>query len=86
MERVISDPIEKNPKGELQEILQSLTKEAPRYRVVNEHGPDHDRIFITEVYWNDMVLGEGKGKSKKESESQAARIAIEKKICDVKNL
>jgi len=86
MERVISDPIEKNPKGELQEILQSLTKEAPRYRVVNEHGPDHDRIFITEVYWNDMVLGEGKGKSKKESESQAARIAIENKNWDVNNV
>ena len=77
MSRVVSDPIEKNPKGELQEILQSRSQEAPNYRVISQSGPDHDRSFTTEVFWKNLVLGEGSGKSKKEAESNAAVSAIE---------
>ena len=77
MSRVVSDPIEKNPKGELQEILQSQSHEAPNYRVISQSGPDHDRSFTTEVFWKNLVLGEGSGKSKKEAESNAAVSAIE---------
>ena len=80
MNRVVSDPIEKNPKGELQEILQSISKEAPQYRVISESGPDHERVFVTEVFWNDLVLGEGTGRSKKESESRAAYAAIDNQL------
>ena len=80
LNRVVSDPIEKNPKGELQEILQSISKEAPKYRVISESGPDHERVFVTEVFWDNLVLGEGTGKSKKESESKAASIAINNKL------
>ncbi len=76
MSRVVSDPIEKNPKGELQEILQSRSQEAPNYRVISQSGPDHDRLFTTEVFWKNLVLGEGSGKSKKEAESNAAISAI----------
>ena len=80
MNLVVSDPIEKNPKGELQEILQSISKEAPQYRVISESGPDHERVFVTEVFWNDLVLGEGTGRSKKESESRAAYAAIDNQL------
>ena len=76
MSRVVSDPIEKNPKGELQEILQSRSQEAANYRVISQSGPDHDRLFTTEVFWKNLVLGEGSGKSKKEAESNAAISAI----------
>jgi len=79
MSRVVSDPIEKNPKGELQEILQSRSQEAPNYRVISQSGPDHDRSFTTEVFWKNLVLGEGSGKSKKEAESNAATSAIDNK-------
>ena len=80
MNRVVSDPIEKNPKGELQEILQSISKEAPKYRVISESGPDHERVFVTEVLWDNLVLGKGTGKSKKESESNAASVAINNQL------
>ena len=80
MNRVVSDPIEKNPKGELQEILQSISKEAPKYRIISESGPDHERVFVTEVFWDNLVLGEGTGKSKKESESNAASVAINNQL------
>jgi len=43
-------PILENPKGELQELLQSVSPEAPRYHVASATGPDHDRIFECTVH------------------------------------
>lgn len=76
MQRIAAKPIEKNPKGELQEILQSLAQCGPTYRVIEESGPDHERTFVSEVVWEERVLGEGKGNSKKEAEAAAARNAL----------
>ena len=66
-----------NPKGELQEILQSNSTEAPQYQLESVSGPDHDRLFESAVYHRGVELGRGKGKSKKEAESQAALAALE---------
>ena len=38
-------PIIENPKGELQELLQSRSLAAPEYQTVSATGPDHDRVF-----------------------------------------
>jgi ribonuclease-3 len=66
-----------NPKGELQEILQSNSTEAPQYQLESVSGPDHDRLFESAVYHRGVELGRGKGKSKKDSESQAALVALD---------
>ena len=66
-----------NPKGELQEVLQSNSAEAPQYQLESVSGPDHDRLFESAVYHRGVELGRGKGKSKKEAESQAALAALE---------
>jgi ribonuclease-3 len=66
-----------NPKGELQEILQSSSTEAPQYQLESVSGPDHDRLFESAVYHRGVELGRGKGKSKKDSESQAALAALD---------
>jgi len=66
-----------NPKGELQEILQSNSTEAPQYQLESVSGPDHDRLFESAVFHRGVELGRGKGKSKKDSESQAALAALE---------
>ena len=66
-----------NPKGELQEILQSSSAEAPQYQLESVSGPDHDRLFESAVYHRGVELGRGKGKSKKDSESQAALAALD---------
>jgi len=66
-----------NPKGELQEILQSNSTEAPQYQLESVTGPDHDRLFESSVYHRGVELGRGKGKSKKDSESQAALAALD---------
>jgi ribonuclease III len=71
-------PIIENPKGELQELLQSRSPEAPEYRVVSATGPDHDRVFECTVHHGGMELARGSGKSKKAAESDAALAALKK--------
>ena len=67
-----------NPKGELQELLQSKSIEAPHYQMTYSSGPDHDRSFECAVFHRGVELGRGRGKSKKEAESQAAQSALNK--------
>lgn len=69
-------PILENPKGELQELLQSFSSEAPRYHVVSTSGPDHDRVFECTVHHAGVELARGRGKSKKSAESEAAHAAL----------
>jgi ribonuclease-3 len=71
-------PILENPKGELQEFLQAISIEAPRYHVVSATGPDHDRVFECTVHHAGVELARGHGKSKKAAESEAAVAALAK--------
>jgi ribonuclease-3 len=71
-------PILENPKGELQELLQSVSPEAPNYHVVSVSGPDHDRMFECTVQHAGVELARGQGKSKKAAESEAALAALVK--------
>jgi ribonuclease-3 len=75
-----AQPEDQNPKGRLQEKLQSLNREAPTYSLLETSGPDHERSFIVEVRWNGRVLGRGTGRSKKEAETAAAQSAWEAQI------
>jgi ribonuclease III len=67
-----------NPKGELQELLQARSPEAPEYHVVSVVGPDHDRVFECTVQHEGVELARGSGKSKKAAESDAALAALKK--------
>jgi len=71
-------PILENPKGELQELLQSASSQAPEYHVVAATGPDHDRVFECTVHHGGVELARGQGKSKKAAESEAALAALAK--------
>ena len=67
-----------NPKGELQELLQARSPEAPEYHVISATGPDHDRVFECTVHHGGVELARGSGKSKKAAESDAALAALKK--------
>lgn len=64
-------------KTDLQEVLQKESNETIEYRIVGDSGPDHQKIFVAQVYHGDKLLGEGVGRSKKEAEQHAARKALE---------
>ena len=67
-----------NPKGELQELLQSRSPRAPEYEFISASGPDHDRVFECAVRHDGVELARGTGKSKKIAESAAALEALKK--------
>jgi len=67
-----------NPKGELQELLQSRSPQAPEYQLVSARGADHDRDFECAVLHDGVELARGRGKSKKAAESDAALAALKK--------
>jgi ribonuclease-3 len=77
-DKVSALPTIENPKGELQELLQARSPEAPEYRVVSATGPDHDRVFECTVHHGGVELARGSGKSKKAAESSAALAALTK--------
>jgi ribonuclease III len=63
-------------KSALQERLQSLGKPLPEYRVVNEEGPDHRKVFHVDVIVEGETLATATGRAKKEAEQEAARLAL----------
>ncbi len=78
--RVDLEPVERNPKGELQEILQEIKPQSPLYAVSQDSGPDHQRIFYAMVEWDKIELGKGFGSSKKAAQIAAASDALEKRF------
>ncbi len=63
-------------KTALQELVQQKKNQNLSYRLVDESGPDHDKLFVVEVSLNGKVVGSGEGKSKKRAEQEAAGAAI----------
>ncbi len=61
-----------NAKAILQEYTQFLTKDIPVYRLVNESGPAHNKIFEVQVSYKGEVVASGTGRTKKEAEQHAA--------------
>ncbi len=74
------EPAEHNPKGELQEVLQSISPLGPAYEVVSETGPDHRKQFVSRVTWENKELGRGSGQSKKQAEIKAAADALQRRV------
>lgn len=57
----------------LQEDVQNRLRVSPRYRVVNETGPDHEKVFEVEVTIGAEIFARSTGRSKKEAEQAAAQ-------------
>lgn len=67
----------KDHKSLLQEATQQRLKASPRYRVVSESGPEHEKIFEVEVSINGGLYARSSGRSKKEAEQAAAEKTLE---------
>lgn len=79
LENVESHLEVRDSKSYLQEIVQQNDNNAIiSYKVVDEKGPEHDKLFIVEVYINDKLFGTGQGRNKKAAEKEAAKQAIAK--------
>lgn len=63
-------------KSRLQESLQEEFNQAPSYRLDEEEGPSHQKIFTVSVIFRDVALGTGTASSKKEAEQRAAAATL----------
>lgn len=70
----------KDPKSLLQEKVQAKSLPAPKYQVISEEGPDHNKKFTVEVIINGQPASQGTGKSKSEAEQDAASRALDSVI------
>ena len=77
MEQVIGSP-PRNYKAELQDYSQKIFHSAPVYKVIDEVGPDHAKIFHVIVFVDEKEAGIATGSSKKEAEQIAAFNALSK--------
>jgi ribonuclease-3 len=77
--QLAEEPIEINPKGHLQELLQSISPRSPVYELISQSGPEHEKTFVVQAFWEGMVLGQGSGRSKKQAETAAALEAMKLK-------
>jgi ribonuclease-3 len=65
-----------DPKSKFQELSQDREGVTPTYRVMDETGPDHDKIFTVGAYVGDKLYGKGNGSSKQAAQQVAAEQAL----------
>ena len=73
------DDTEKDPKTRLQEYLQSVKKELPKYEVKQVAGEAHDQTFTINCIIDTLsVSTTGEGSSRRHAEQRAAKQALKK--------
>lgn len=72
-----NEEIFRDYKTRLQEVAQRQFKKVPKYKVVLEEGPPHDKCFHVEVKLGRKCMGKGIGRNKKQAEQAAAKEGLE---------
>lgn len=83
LDHLIKNRLYMSAKSRLQELIQAKFKTLPTYKVLEEKGPEHKRLFKVGVFFKEKQLGFGYAYSKKAAEEKAAKVAfenIEKKL------
>lgn len=78
LEEVLKNGSYRDAKSLLQEKAQSDKKVTPVYKLLEESGPEHQKLFKVGVYLGEDYLASGEGYSKQEAELEAAKKALEK--------
>lgn len=66
----------RDPKSELQEVVQGKFQTSPKYKILKTSGPDHAKRFTVGVFIKDKNYGEGTGTNKQQAEEEAAKKAL----------
>ena len=76
LELIIQEGSWRDPKSHLQEVMQRIDNVTPRYVVLEEVGPDHDKVFTLGVYAGSRMVSTGVGPSKQAAQQEAAKEAL----------
>ena len=77
IDKTLDNTLTKNYKSELLELVQSKGLEPPTYEIVDEEGPEHEKIFTVKAIVDGEEIARGSSSSKKRAEQEASRIALE---------
>lgn len=80
LEEIIAKGLYIDAKSRFQEITQEKSMITPQYRVIEEKGPDHDKVFTVGVYLEERLIAQGVGTSKQDAERAAAEEALKIKL------
>jgi ribonuclease-3 len=76
LDKILETGSWRDAKSHLQEVSQSVDNMTPQYRVLEETGPDHDKIFTLGVFVGSTLMGQGVGPSKQAAQQKAAEAAL----------
>jgi ribonuclease-3 len=76
LDGILAEGTWRDPKSHLQEVMQRIDSVTPRYVVLEEVGPDHDKIFTLGVYAGNRLVSKGTGPSKQSAQQEAAKAAL----------
>lgn len=77
LQQIIDDGSWRDPKSFVQELIQKIDGSTPKYKVLAEAGPDHDKTFTVGLFSNETLVSQGMGSSKQAAQQAAAKQAIE---------
>jgi len=72
LSEILKNNLWRDNKSFFQEKAQEIASITPRYQVLKEWGPDHNKHFEVGVFLGNELIGNGEGMSKQEAEQNAA--------------
>jgi ribonuclease-3 len=76
LDTILQEGTWRDPKSHLQEVSQRIDGATPQYKVLEEVGPDHDKVFTLGVFVAGKQMGKGTGHSKQVAQQSAAKAAL----------
>ncbi len=73
---ILENGLYMDAKSRFQESAQELIGVTPTYRVLEESGPDHDKMFKVGIFLEKELIASGMGSSKQEAQTEAAEAAL----------
>ena len=76
LDEIIATKSYLDPKSRFQELAQEKSNITPSYKVLEESGPDHAKVFKVGLYLDKDMIAQGTGTSKQEAQVDAAKNAL----------
>lgn len=78
LDEILKNKLYLDPKSKFQEKSQEERGITPHYKILEEYGPDHAKVFTVGLYLEDELIVKGKGLSKQEAQVDAASKGLKK--------
>lgn len=78
-DEVVAKRLWQDAKSRFQETAQEEVGITPSYQLLDQSGPDHNKVFVVGAYIGNEKIATGEGRSKQEAEQAAAEKALQAK-------